>query len=245
MSLPTPERNWALFLDFDGTLVDIADHPEAVEPHDHLLDVLRHVTASLDGALAVVSGRPLTQLDHFLAPLQLPGAGLHGLELRFSDGRIQRDAGTGPAMDRARRHLTTWIDGRQGLLLEDKGLTLALHYRTAPRLADDCRKAAEAAVATGDGELILLPGKMVFEIKPAGIDKGKAVRQLLDSAPFRGRTPVFAGDDVTDEAGFALVNALGGISIRVGDGHDTQARYRAGDVEQVLGWLAAFPATSR
>lgn len=241
MSLPSPENHWALFLDFDGTLVDIADHPDAVEPHDHLLDVLRHATTALDGALAVVSGRSLAQLDHFLAPLTLPGAGLHGLELRLPDGAIRRDDSARAAVDRARRVLTARIAGRAGLLLEDKGLTRVLHFRASPQLADECRAAAEAGLAAGGDGLILLPGKMIFELKPAGVDKGQAIRRLLDHAPFRGRTPVFVGDDVTDEAGFEAVNRLGGHSIRVGDGQATVARHRAADVETILDWLARFP----
>ena len=239
-SLPEPEAHWALFLDFDGTLVEIADHPLAVDVHPDLVPVLTRTSAGLDGALAVVSGRSLKQIDHFLAPLRLPGAGLHGLERRLPNGFVLQDDSAHAAVEQARTLLQAFANSHDGVLLEDKGLTLALHYRNAPEHAEDCRTAAESAVAQTDGTLNLLPGKKVFELKPKGSDKGKVVQHLLDLPPFSGRRPVFVGDDVTDEAGFEVVNSLEGISVRVGDG-DTTARYHADSVGQVLDWLRRFP----
>lgn len=246
MTLPVPQADWALFLDFDGTLVNLAGTPSEVSIPPGLTGMLDRVAEALNGALALVSGRSLAQLDAFLAPLRLPTAGLHGLELRFPDGTCHSDDSAAAAVERARQSLAGFAARHCEVMLEDKGLSLALHYRSAPQLASASRAAAERAIAAGGDQLVLLPGKMVLELKPNGTDKGQAVRRLLDLPPFAGRLPVFVGDDVTDEAGFAVVNALGGISIRVGDSHDTRAQHRAAGVEQVLDWLAAFrPVTQQ
>ena len=240
--LPTPRPDWALFLDFDGTLVEIAPAPCAVAPAPRLRPMLAALAVRLGGAVALVSGRPLADLDWLLAPLVLPAAGLHGLERRRADGAILRAEAPEEALAAARARLADFAARTPGVLLEDKGLTLALHYRGAPERAADCRRAARDAAAVAGGALHLLEGKMVVELRPEGGDKGAAIAAFLAEPPFAGRTPVFAGDDRTDEDGFAVVAARGGISLRVGDGRDSVAQYRIASVEALLDWLAALAA---
>ncbi len=205
----------ALFLDFDGTLVDIAPQPEEVVVPSGLVATLSGLQAHLGGALALISGRPIAQIDGFLAPLQLPAAGVHGAERRRADGKTELLA-THPlqlveeaALALARTH--------PGLRVETKRGSVALHYRQAPHLEDACLQAMQEAVQQSPG-LTLLRGKMVAEAKPGGASKGKAIEAFLQEPPFRGRTPVFIGDDVTDEVGFSTVQRLGGLGIKVGDG---------------------------
>lgn len=238
--LPAPHSDWALFLDFDGTLVEIAPAPSAVRLSPRLRPMLEALATRLDGAVALVSGRPLAELDRLLAPLVLPAAGLHGLERRRADGRILRSPAPQAALDAARARLAAFVAETPGVLLEDKGLTLALHFRSAPERAAACRRAAADALAAAQGALRLLEGKMVFELRPEGGDKGEAVAAFLAEPPFAGRKPVFAGDDVTDEDAFAIVTERGGIAVRVGDGAPSRARYRVPSVEALLDWLAAL-----
>jgi trehalose 6-phosphate phosphatase len=245
MTLPRPARDWALFLDFDGTLAEIAEHPDDVNIHPPLPSTLAAVSEALDGALAIVSGRPLRQIDALLAPLTLPVAGLHGLERRDAGGRVVRAESPAGELESARRALAEFVRGAPDLVLEDKGLTLALHFRRAPTRRAECRRAVDRALAKGSGALHVLEGKMVYEIKPTGVDKGKAIAAFLGEPPFAGRVPVFAGDDVTDEDGFALVNGRGGVSIRVGDGTATRAGWRAASVDEFLDWLDGFPDGAR
>ncbi len=241
-TLPAPQADWALFLDFDGTLADIAASPCRVSIDPRLPATLAALSDALDGAVALVSGRPLAQLDAILAPLVLPACGLHGLERRRADGSVIRAEGPTAALAAARQRLGAFAATASGVVLEDKGLSLALHYRGAPEREADCRDAAEAALAAGGGELHLLDGKMIFELKPHGANKGSAIEAFLAEAPFAGRVPAFAGDDRTDEDGFDAVNRRGGVTVRVGDGASTRARWRIGTVDELLVWLAAAPA---
>lgn len=242
--LPAFGAAWALFLDVDGTLLELAHRPDAVVLKPHLLSTLRHVQDAVQGALALISGRGLEDLDRLFDPLRLPMAGQHGAERRDAAGRLHRPAPADPLLASARRLLGAFAREQPGVLLEDKGSTLALHYRNAPQ----AQAAAEALTASllrdADGGLALQQGKMVLELKPAGIDKGTAIEAFLGEAPFRGRVPVFIGDDVTDEDGFRTVNALGGHSVKVGPG-ETAARFRLHDVDQVLDWLDRYTAWCR
>ncbi|MEM7021415.1 MAG: trehalose-phosphatase [Pseudomonadota bacterium] len=228
----------ALFLDVDGTLVEIEREPGAVRVPTQLHTVLDQLGAATEEALALVSGRSIEQLDRLFAPLQLSAAGLHGLErrnLRSGVVRIEPDAGV---FVPARTSLEAFAARHEGVLLEDKGLTLALHYRKAPECRAEAERLVEAAVAESEGQLVLLAGKMVLELKPPGADKGRAITAFMEESPFRGRLPVFAGDDVTDEAGFAAINHLGGVSIRIGpDSPSTAARYGLRDVNSMQDWL--------
>ena len=235
--LPVWSDRWALFLDVDGTLLDLADHPDDVRTTPRLKLLLRRARLSLGGAVALVSGRAIASLDRLFAPLLLPAAGLHGIERRSADGTVHYLPGLEERLHDAKRELMGFVELHAGLLLEDKGAALALHYRNAPALAADAERAIRAAARrTGDG-FHIQPGKMVFELKPAGHDKGTAVVNFMDERPFSGRVPVFVGDDVTDEDGFAAVNRLGGLSLRVGPPADSAATYRIEGVEPLLAWL--------
>ena len=205
----------ALFLDFDGTVVDIAPQPQAVQVPAPLIEVLRHVQDYLQGAMAIISGRPIAQIDEFLQPLQLPVAGVHGTERRSRDGKVHL-LHTHP-LDHVEEAACNLAAQHPGLLVENKRGSLALHYRQAPELEEQCVKAMQQAVDESPG-VTLLRGKMVVEAKPGGASKGRAIEDFLAEAPFAGRTPVFIGDDVTDEVGFSTVQRLGGLGIKVGEG---------------------------
>ena len=205
----------ALFLDFDGTMVDIAPQPHAVEVPGALLAALRHLQDYLQGAVAVISGRPIEQLDAFLHPLRLPVAGIHGAERRSADGAV-RVLDTHP-LDHVEAAARALASRHPGLLVEDKRSSLALHYRQRPELEALCLATMQEAVEESPG-LTLLRGKMVAEAKPGGASKGRAIEDFLREPPFAGRTPVFIGDDITDEVGFSTVQRLGGIGLKVGEG---------------------------
>ena len=229
----------ALFLDFDGTLVDLAERPQDVFAPYGLLDTLERLRDLLDGALAIVSGRPIEQIDHFLAPLKLAAAGVHGAERRGADGAMTlADVASLHAIETAAQAL---VDAHPELLLERKRGSLALHYRAAPHLAEECTAAMRAAVAGSPG-VVLLPGKMVLEAKPDSVGKGTAIAALLGEAPFAGRMPVFIGDDVTDEAGFETVQAQGGVGVKVGL-EATVAKHRLESPDAVRNALAQAAAT--
>lgn len=236
MAEPEAAARWAVFLDVDGTLLAFRQRPEEVQLHDSLRRVLDRLAGQLGGAVAVVSGRTLADLDRLLGPLVLPAAGLHGLERRSVDGHCQQ-ADEGVALDQLRTGLQALVAEHGALWLEDKGRALALHYRGDPGLRDTvlARVRALCTDRACDG-LMVLDGKMVCEVKPRHADKGSAIRAFMHEKPFAGRTPVFLGDDVTDEDGFRAVNELGGLSIRVGDG-ETEARYRLADEPAVEAWL--------
>ncbi|MGH8446197.1 MAG: trehalose-phosphatase [Solimonas sp.] len=224
----------ALFLDFDGTLTEIAARPDLVVMEPGLIALIERTQRLLGGALAIVSGRPLREIDRHLLPLQLPGAGQHGAELRVhGDATPQRRIW--PGMNRAAEALRQRFGHDPELLVEVKGAAVAVHYRSAPQRAGECQAAARE-IADQNG-LAVLVGKMVVEVRPRGLHKGIAVEALLARPLFSGRRPVFVGDDTTDEDGFALVQSRGGSGIKVGDG-DSCARYRLADVEAVHRWLA-------
>lgn len=227
-------KGLAMFLDLDGTLVDIAGHPEKVVVSDTLRKTLGRLQVACDGAIALVSGRSIAGIDRHLTPLVLPVAGQHGLERRTAAGNRIELAGR-ELLPAVRQALDTLLRNQAGVLVEDKGLGLAVHYRQRPALASWLHRCLRQLVTERPG-LTLLRGKRVVEIKPAGADKGRAIAEFLAEAPYHGRRPVFVGDDVTDEAGFATVNAAGGITVKVGAGR-TAASNRLPDVEAVLAWL--------
>ncbi|NJD33345.1 MAG: trehalose-phosphatase [Betaproteobacteria bacterium] len=233
---PTPCVECAFFLDVDGTLLEIADTPSAVRVDMELLELIGRLFRISGGALALVSGRSISDLEELLGMLRLPLAGQHGLERRDSAGRLWIHAAPPGAKCAIKEALVPVLNRHSGLLLEDKGLTLALHYRQAPHLAAYAQRLMDRLMREAGGELELQKGKRVIEIKPAGIDKGTAVAEYLTESPFRGRHPVFIGDDLNDEHGFAEVNRMGGISIKVGPGTSC-ARYRLPHVAAVRHWL--------
>ena len=213
--LPVITGRIALFLDFDGTLVDIAQQPELVSVPSDLVRILSQLSARLSGALAIVSGRSLSELDLFLKPLVLPVAAEHGAVQRLPGGlRVNAKP---PDLQEISQVALALMVRHTRLRVEIKSASVALHYRQAPELEMLCLDAMEEAVKHTVG-VELLKGKCVFEIKMTGVSKGMAINTFMTQTPFRGRTPVFAGDDTTDEAGFLAVQALGGQGIKVGEG---------------------------
>jgi trehalose 6-phosphate phosphatase len=233
---PALGHRHALFSDFDGTLVDIAARPELVRVTPELRRLLRAVVSRLEGAVAIVSGRPVDQLARFLAPFGGVLVGQHGLERRHANGRVIRWCAT-PALARIRAALAEFAAGHDGVGFENKGATLALHYRQAPEFAAACHSLARQAADASGGAVEAIAGNMVVEIVPHGSGKGGAIAALLAERPFTGRMPVFLGDDSADEEGFAVVNRLGGLSVHIGDGA-TAARFRLATVGAVREWLA-------
>ena len=207
----------ALFLDFDGTLVALAAAPDQIHVPDGLPDLLTSVAVRLGGALAIVSGRPVAALGDFLQSFSGVLIGQHGLERREADGRIERQAPQ-PGLVPIRRSLEEFAARHPGLLVEDKGASVALHYRQVPLLAPDCRRRAREAVIATCGRFRALVGHEVVELLPKTAGKGHAVAACLAQEPFRGRVPVFIGDDTGDEPAFETVNLQRGLSIRVGAG---------------------------
>jgi trehalose 6-phosphate phosphatase len=205
----------ALFLDFDGTLVDIAAQPDEVIVPSGLVPTLEALNHYLGGALALISGRPLEQIDSYLHPLRLPAAGVHGAERRNAAGEISLL--TIHPLQRVEEAALLLAQRHPPLRVEVKRGSVALHYRQAPELESQCLAAMQAAVEDSPG-LTLLRGKMVVEAKPGGASKGHAIEAFMQEKPFAGRCPVFVGDDFTDEVGFATVQRLQGLGVKVGEG---------------------------
>ena len=241
MALPRPHSEWALFLDFDGSIVELAAAPDRVQVGPKLPLLLVALSSALGGALAIVSGRPLAQIDDYLAPHKFPVAGLHGIERRSADGSVVVVRSRDAHLDRIGATLQDFAERHPGVLVEDKGRAIALHFRQAAHLHEQCRRAVVTALDGAGPNLQVLAGRMVFEVKPVGVDKGSAIDAFLAELPFAGRLPVFCGDDVTDEAGFTVVNKKGGISIRVGDAATTVAHRQTASVEELVAWLATIP----
>ena len=235
-SPPAALGNWALFLDIDGTLVDLAAAPDGVVVPTGLTALLDRLTGRLAGALALVSGRSLTGIDRLL-PGGRDAAGTHGVEWR-RNGRAQALAESWPAeLDAAVAAATERLPF---LHVERKAHSVALHYREAPEQGAAVRALAEALVRAAPRPFDLLDGKAVVEIVPPGAGKGAAIERFMASPPYAGRLPVFVGDDVTDEHGFAAVNRLGGISVHVGANPATTAGWRLDSPAAVRAWLAAL-----
>jgi len=235
--LPTPRDDWALFLDVDGTIVGIAETPAAVTVDAEIIAILHGLMRRFGGAVALVSGRPLAELDRLFAPLRLPAGGLHGHERRSATGTTVRSPVQDSILAAARESLMSVEQKFSGVLLEDKGASLALHYRQAPEREAEVLEAARDTVAQSAGGLILLVGKKVAELRQPGPSKGDVIAQFMTEAPFQGRVPVFIGDDVTDEHGFRAVNAMGGHSIRIGAAGVGAARHCLKDVAELRRWL--------
>jgi trehalose 6-phosphate phosphatase len=237
---PALDPHAALFLDVDGTLLEIAARPDRVQVPSWLASLLQDLARRRGQALALVSGRPLGEVDRLFRPWRGAAAGLHGIERRRADGSF--GPGLSPsataALDRLRRPLAALAAAGRGVMLEDKGGTLALHYRDAPEREEEVRAAAKA-LACENPSLRLIAGKMVVEFQPRGADKGAAIAAFLSELPFLGRAAVFVGDDTTDEDGFAEVARRGGTAVRVGPPAQSRAAYALADVGAVLDWLAA------
>lgn len=232
-SVRLESRRHALFLDFDGTLADIAPRPDAVRLSSEVPQVLAALQHKLGGAVALVTGRPMNDIDALLAPLRLAAAYEHGAVLRTRDGEVLRTSA--PDLHEALATARVLVQKYPALLLEEKSSSMALHYRQAPQLEKICLHAL-APIVTGRPDLKLLHGKAVLEVKSSRVHKGTAIAAFMLQPPFRGRVPVFAGDDVTDEAGFLTVEQMGGVGIKVGDG-PTAAKARLANPQALRQWL--------
>jgi trehalose 6-phosphate phosphatase len=225
----------SLFLDLDGTLLDIAPVPDAVELPDGLPMLLERLNKLLARRLAIVSGRSLAQLDAILgtAAAHLNVSGSHGLEHRWNG--VEARPARSPDLDRAKDELRQAMAGLDGVLIEEKSYGVAAHYRQCPEAGTRIdRQAAEIAERNG---LAIQYGKMVAELRVPGGDKGLALRRLMHRAPFAGTTPVFVGDDLTDEPAFAAARELGGFGVAVGELDLPAATYRLASPAAVRGWL--------
>lgn len=229
-----PSRT-AFFLDFDGTLCEIVERPDMVEVLPRTRDALARLARLTDGAVAIISGRGLDDLDRLLAPLELPAAGSHGAEFRLAPGGAVEETETVHLLDDAADALGPFAS-EHGLLLERKKGALSLHYRNRPEMADAARRRV-AQIADGSDDLRLIDGNMVAELALAATDKGVAVERFLRAPAFAGRVPLMAGDDTTDEDAFAAVLRLGGVALKIGEG-PTAAGHRAADTAAFLDWLA-------
>ncbi len=236
---PPLDAGAAVFLDVDGSLLEIAPRPDLVQVPSVLPGLLGEVAQQRGGALALVSGRPLRELDLLFQPWRGAAAGLHGSERRRADGTLDHriNLAAAAALDRIRPRLAAVASDGSGLILEDKQGALALHYRAAPERAAHILAVARALQREVGTTLRLIAGKMVVEFHPRSADKGTTIAAFMGELPFLGRRPVFVGDDVTDEDGFAEIDRRGGIAIRVGPPTATLAGYGLASVPGVLAWL--------
>ena len=222
----------AIFTDFDGTLVELAETPDAVHVDETLADQLQRAVTELDSAFAVITGREIADIDRYLAPLHLPIAGAHGTQRRRADGFVETiDPAIVLGAEEIAHAVENLVHANPNLLLEAKEGAVALHYRQAPELESAVRIAMEEAVHNVP-DFTLVAGKMVLEARPRAVSKGEALRAFMREEPFLGRTPIFIGDDTTDEDGFIAAQDLGGVGIKLGEG-ETAARMRIPNVASV------------
>jgi trehalose 6-phosphate phosphatase len=233
--MPPVSENTALLLDIDGTLLDLARKPDLVKVPRELVRVLEALSRQLSGALAFVSGRSLDSIDKLFAPFRPAAIGAHGGEMRSADGSIRREP---PLSDAVRDVFQGLAENIPGLLLEDKGCALALHYRLAPESLPVLQSAMEKHAGLFEAEQIhVLNGKAVIEARRQGVDKGSAVAALARQPPFAGRTILFGGDDATDEDVFRILPRLGGHGFSVGR-RFAGAEHHFSSPRAVRAWLA-------
>lgn len=233
IAAPKPRPDWALFLDIDGTLLDIAPRPDAVEVPANLAATLAEARSWLGGALAIVSGRTIAEIDALMAPLRLPCVGEHGAIIRRPDGATDR-AGPDHKVPSAWKASLHAAAGRwPGVLIEEKTYGVAVHFRQAPGLEREVRDLVDTLVAEDSDRFEALPASMAFEIRHRALTKAIAVDEFMTQPPFAGRVPVFVGDDVTDEDGFRAARAMGGLGLNVGNSF-------GGQPSRVRRWLGDF-----
>jgi trehalose 6-phosphate phosphatase len=237
--LPLPPAETAFFFDFDGTLAEIVEDPRAVTLGADMVRALAGLHRVSGGALAIVSGREISVLDGFLGPLRLPLGGAHGAERRDANGDVHRVDVDSSIMKALAEGLDEFARRHDGLLVERKRTSAALHYRRRPDLEPICRQAALALAAAHDG-VSLLEGKMVVELKISGRTKGDLIADFMDEVPFFGRRPIFFGDDVTDEDAFRALPRWDGIGVKIGDG-PTAASRRIANPASLRAWLLRRP----
>ena len=226
----------SLFLDFDGTLVDLAPQPDAVAVNARLAALIDALSQRLDGRIAVISGRPVAQIRALFGDPAFAIGGSHGLELVWPDGRAITPARP-PSLDSVLAEMEAFAQERPGVLVEPKPFGAALHYRRAPDRQAECHALAERLAH--EVGLHLQPGKMMVELRPPGADKGAALRTFMQDAAMAGARPIFLGDDLTDEPGFVAAADLGGAGVLVGADRASAATWRLESVADTLDWLEA------
>jgi trehalose 6-phosphate phosphatase len=241
--MPTPppvSLSWCLFLDVDGTLIELTDSPLETFADDEIKTLLTSAAKRLGGALALVSGRTIEYLDSLFAPLRLPTAGLHGVERRKASGMMHGATFVDSQLDRARAALKALVQAHPGTLFEDKGRSVTVHFRMAPQFEATIAETVRGIAVQLGTNYHIQGGNMMLELKPRGFTKASAIKAFMQEPPFSGRRPVFVGDDLTDLDGFKTVEDQGGISIAVGD--RVRAQYRLEDAAAVRGWLKEIAA---
>jgi trehalose 6-phosphate phosphatase len=235
----------AIFLDIDGTLLDIAATPLAVKVSDDLRATLASLFNRFDGAVAFISGRPVGEMDRLFAPLRMPAVGGHGAEVRFARESEIRRSKIATLDDELRTAFARIGRIGEGIIVEDKGYSLAIHYRQAPELGGEIMKGVTAICKNERCDsLEILPGKLVIEIKPDGYDKGTGLREMMSVPPFTGRRPIFIGDDVTDAAAFAVLPDYDGTGFSVG-GPVPGSSYNFDGPQDVRRWLLQLSEAPR
>jgi trehalose 6-phosphate phosphatase len=237
---PVPSLQWCLFLDVDGTLIELTDSPLETFADLELKALLGHVAERLGGALALISGRSIEYLDALFSPLKLPAAGLHGVERRKASGIMHGASFVDTQLTEARAAVNALVQAQPGTSVEDKGRTLAVHFRMAPQCEAAVRQALTDIAKPLGTNYHIQEGSMVLEIKPRGFSKATAIKAFMQEPPFSGRQPVFVGDDLTDQDGFKMVEDQGGISIGVGE--RVKGQFRFDTVSAVRDWLQGIAA---
>ena len=240
--MQTPALNFnqpiALFLDVDGTLLEFCNNPDDVYPGVELNLILKSLSSLLKGALALVTGRRVLEIDRIFHPLQLPVGGQHGLEHRDAEGNFKLVKSL-KFPENIRSQIQCFGEIYPECAIEDKSLTMAIHYRRAPKLEEKVLKFVNKLIE-GEKHFHAISGNMVIEIKPLGVDKGQSIALFMENEPFVDKLPIFIGDDVTDEDGFRYINANNGISIKVGTRTSSLARYNLNNVNAVHDWLGSL-----
>lgn len=240
-ALPNNLSEWAVFIDIDGTLIDLAATPTGIHIPPELPAQLLTVSQRAKGAMALVTGRAIESVDAMFHPHQFVVAGMHGFEVRDASGAIHRKSVDKVSLDVARQQLAGLAVHWPGLIVEDKGLAVAVHYRQVPEAADAVHAAMEALQTTLGEAWKRQDGKMVVELHPAGANKGAAVSDFMAAPPFKGKKPLVIGDDLTDEAMFDFANSSGGRSVRVGDSiYPSAAKLKVGSANDVRCWIASL-----
>ena len=230
----------ALFLDIDGTLLEICDKPELVKVNDNLIKLILKIEKCLDGALAFISGRAILEVDQLFKPLKLPTSGKHGAERRDASGKTHIAKNNAFNITSSMvKTLEKFVYSNPGTILENKKQTLALHFRLKPQIEKQAEDLINGLISN-HAELELLKGKMVLEIKPKATHKGTAIAQFMKEYPFAGKTPFFFGDDASDETGFEIINSMNGISVCVNPPVNSVAKFKLDTVSSVINWLESL-----
>ena len=241
-SIPLPTGDSCLFLDVDGTLIEFSTHPSQTAASSALKDLLLTVSDALEGAVALVSGRRIEDLDRIFFPLRLPAAGVHGGERRSEREGLPPLLPPDRRLDPARECLQRFCTQHPQVVVEDKSIALAVHFRNEPAAAAALEHELHTILDDLGPSFHALHGSMVIEVKPRGFTKARAIEDFLREPPFKGRTPIFLGDDITDLDGFKLIDERRGTSIAVGD--RVAAQWRLADPAAVREWLSEFAAMS-